>query len=150
MLVHARWAWVRPCGPAEQHGSASHSGLLYSHDKLPPAAPAGLGPGAGLAPAWELKGASLRDHGKRQQALKWKASTSRRLTWSVTKLQQSRQVTCTPAASGLSQPAHEVGVAGHRVGGSCTNVMTPGCNLLQRRGAVRSWKMMPIGNATSD
>ena len=105
---------------------------------------------AGPGPVGMLKGARLGDDAGREEALKWKASTSRRLTWSVTKLQQSRQVTCTPAASGLSQPAHEVGVAGHRVGGSCTNVMTPGCNLLRRRRAVRSWKMMPISNATSD
>ena len=96
-----------------------------------------------------LKGARLGDDGKRQQALKWKASTSRRLTWSVTKLKQGSQVTCSPTGSGLSQPAHEVGGAGHRVGDSCTKVMTPGCNLLRRRGAVRSWQMMVLSNATS-
>ena len=38
--------------------------------------------------------------------------------WIVTKVKQSSQVTCWPTGSGLSQPAHEVGMAGHRVGGS--------------------------------
>ena len=71
------------------------------------------------------------------------------VSWSLTKLKQGRHATCSPKRSGSSWSAHEVGVAGHRVGDSCTKVMTPGCNLLRRRGAVRSWKMMVLSNATS-
>ena len=71
------------------------------------------------------------------------------VSWSLTKLKQGRHATCSPKRSGSSWSAHEVGVAGHRVGDSCTKVMTLGCNLLRRRGAVRSWQMMVLSNASS-
>ena len=97
-----------------------------------------------------LKGARIGDDAGREEALNWQAGTTRHGQLGLTKLKQGRHATCSPKRSGSSWSAHEVVVAGHRIGDSCTKVMTLGSNLLRRRGAVRSWKMMVLSNASSD
>ena len=52
------------------------------------------------------------------KALDWQASSTRRLTWSVTNVMQHSPVTCSTVHNGFSQPAHDMRVAGYGIGGS--------------------------------
>ena len=97
---------------------AACSALPFARSELPAAAAAVLRLGRGPPPGCALKGASLLDHGDRQQALQVKASTSMRLTWSATTVMPGSQITCSAVESGSSQSVREVDVASHLVGGS--------------------------------